>query len=226
MKKKEPWINNFSSIISYLFHCNTDVTSLRSGTAIKGTLLYVSDYITKMTLKTHVAFESIHSVFQKNSEMLGGCETQHVKARKLMTKMVNTMSAKLELGSPMICLYLLRNPDHYTSHQFVPIYWLSFVQEVRKVWDEDLTNEPCQKIGMLKRNGKIVGVSHVHDYIYRPRELNSLSLYDLISAYKHVRLSTKAATESAPMGSLNEEAVEENEHGGDITSDNLTDDEK
>ena len=52
-----------------------------------------------------------------------------------------------------------------------------------------------------------------------------MSLYDLISAYKHVRLSTKAATESAPMGSLNEEAVEENEHGGDITSDNLTDDE-
>ena len=141
-KKKEPWINNFSSIISYLFHCNTDVTSLRSGTAIKGTLLYVSDYITKMTLKTHVAFESICSVFQKNSEMLGGCETQHVKARKLMTKMVNTMSVKLELGSPMICLYLLGNPDHYTSHQFVPFYWLSFVQEVRKVWDEDLTDEP------------------------------------------------------------------------------------
>ena len=64
--------------------------------------------------------------------MLGGSESQHVKARKLMTKMVNAMSAKLELGSPMICLYLLGNPDHYTSHRFVPFYWFSFVQEVRK----------------------------------------------------------------------------------------------
>ncbi|KAF8815882.1 hypothetical protein BYT27DRAFT_7026502, partial [Phlegmacium glaucopus] len=72
LKKLEPWINNFSSVVSYLFRCNTDVTSLRSGTAIKGTLLYVSDYITKMSLKTHVAFDSIRSVFQKNSEMLGG----------------------------------------------------------------------------------------------------------------------------------------------------------
>ena len=85
-----------------------------------------------MTLKTHVAFDCIRSVFQKNSEMLGGCESQHVKARKLMTKMVNAMSAKLELGSPMICLYLLGNPDHYTSHRFALFYWLAFVQEVRK----------------------------------------------------------------------------------------------
>ncbi|KAF8223998.1 hypothetical protein L208DRAFT_1313991 [Tricholoma matsutake] len=64
--------------------------------------------------------------------MLGGSENSHVKARKLMTKMVNTMSAKLEMGSPIICMYLLGFPDHYTSHKFVPFYWSSFVNEVRK----------------------------------------------------------------------------------------------
>ncbi|KAF8224921.1 hypothetical protein L208DRAFT_1308386 [Tricholoma matsutake] len=103
VKKREPWINTFSPVNSYLFCCNTDVTSLRSGTAIKGVLLYVSDYIAKMNLKTHVVFE-FRSVFQKSSEMLGGSENSHVKARKLMTKMVNTMSAKLEIGSTMICM--------------------------------------------------------------------------------------------------------------------------
>jgi hypothetical protein len=192
LKKKESWINFFSAVLSYIFRCNTDVTSLRSGTAIKGTLLYVSDYITKMTLKTHVAFDCIRSVFQKNSEMLGGCESQHVKARKLMTKMVNAMSAKLELGSPMICLYLLGNPDHYTSHRFVPFYWFSYVQEVRKAWDEDLSGEPPQKIGMLKRNGKIVRLSYVHDYIHRPKELNDMSLYDWISTCKREKLQVTA----------------------------------
>ena len=228
LKKKEPWINYFSAVVSYLFRCNTDVTSLRSGTAIKGTLLYVSDYITKMTLKTHVAFDSIRSIFQKNSEMLGGCESQHVKARKLMTKMVNAMSAKLELGSPMICMYLLGNPDHYTGHRFVPFYWLSFVQEVRKAWDEDLTGEPPQKIGMLKRNGRIVGVSHVHDYIHRAEELNDMSLYDWISTYKRERLPTKTKTKSVHTGSLDDEAVEETATGSeleeDITHDEPADD--
>ena len=197
MKKKESWINFFSAVVSYLFRCNTDVTSLRSGMAIKGTLLYISDYITKMTLKTHVAFDSIRSIFQKNSEMLGGCESQHVKARKLMTKMVNTMSVKLELGSPMICLYLLRNPDHYS--------------------------EPPQNIGMLKRNGKIVGVSYVHDYVHRPKELDTLSLYDWISTYKRERFPKKTTTKSAQTGSLDDETIEESDCEEYGVEDELTD---
>ena len=208
IKKKESWINNFTAVVSYLFRCNTDVTSLRSGTAIKGTLIYVSDYITKMTLKTHVAFDSIRSVFQKNSEMLAGRESQQVKARKLMTKMVNTMSAKLELGSPMICLYLLDNPDHYTSHRFVPFYWLSFVQEVRKAWEDDLAGECRQKVAILKRNGRVIGISNVHDYIYRPKGLEDVSLYDWISTYQRVKLPAKAKIR-ARTGSSDDEAVAE-----------------
>ena len=35
MKKGEAWINTFSSLVTYLFRCNTDTTSLLSGTAIK-----------------------------------------------------------------------------------------------------------------------------------------------------------------------------------------------
>ncbi|KAK0447510.1 hypothetical protein EV421DRAFT_1686130, partial [Armillaria borealis] len=66
MKKSEAWINTFTPILTYLFRCNTDVTSLRSGTAIKAVLIYVSDYITKPSLKTHVFFDVVKSVFQKS----------------------------------------------------------------------------------------------------------------------------------------------------------------
>ncbi|KDR66270.1 hypothetical protein GALMADRAFT_18748, partial [Galerina marginata CBS 339.88] len=65
LKKREPWINTFSPVVTYLYRCNTDVTSLSSGTAIKAVVLYVSDYITKSTLKTHTIFDSIKSVFHK-----------------------------------------------------------------------------------------------------------------------------------------------------------------
>jgi hypothetical protein len=150
-----------------MFHCNTDVTSLRSGTAFKGTLLYVSDYITQMSLKTHVVFESIQSVFQKNYEMLSGSESSHVKARKLMTKMVNIMSAKLEMGSPMICMYLLGNPDHYTSHKFKTFFSTSFVNEFKSAWDEIVDKDLPEKITIIKQNEKIIGMSNVYDYIYR-----------------------------------------------------------
>ncbi|KAF8230795.1 hypothetical protein L208DRAFT_1019449, partial [Tricholoma matsutake] len=84
---------------------------------------------------------------------------------------------KIRIGSPMICLYLLGNPDHYTSHRFVPFYWQSFVHEVRKAWDEDLTGEQTQKVAILKHRGRIVGISNVDDYVCQPAELEDLSLY-------------------------------------------------
>ena len=136
MKKLEPWLNTFSPLVTYILRCNTDVTSLSSGTAIKGFVLYVSDYITKSTLKTHTIFDSIKSVFQKNSEMIGGTLPSKEQAQRFMTKIANLLSAKAEIGAPMICMYLLGNPDHYKSHEFIPFYWLPFVMEARKAFEE------------------------------------------------------------------------------------------
>lgn len=50
MKKQAQWINTFMYVVTYLFCCNTDITSLRSGTSIRGVLLYITNYITKPTL--------------------------------------------------------------------------------------------------------------------------------------------------------------------------------
>jgi hypothetical protein len=59
MKKLEALINTISPVVSYLFRCNTDATNLKSGTALKGVILYVTDYITKVSLKTHTIFDVI-----------------------------------------------------------------------------------------------------------------------------------------------------------------------
>jgi len=59
MKKKEAWVNTYTPTLSYLFRCNTDVTSLLSGTAIKAIVAYISDYVTKPGLKTYTVFDTI-----------------------------------------------------------------------------------------------------------------------------------------------------------------------
>ncbi|PBK83828.1 hypothetical protein ARMGADRAFT_1048367 [Armillaria gallica] len=59
MQKLKVWINTFMPLPTYLFHCNTDVTSLQSRTAINTVISYVSDYVTKPALKTHVIFKAI-----------------------------------------------------------------------------------------------------------------------------------------------------------------------
>jgi PIF1-like helicase/Helitron helicase-like domain at N-terminus len=207
LKKKESWLNTFTYVVTYLFRCNTDITSLRSGTAIKAVLLYVSNYVTKPALKTHVIFDTVRSMFQRHTEMIGGDDSRNDKARKLMTKIVNSLSAKMEMGSPMACMYLLGNPDHYTNHLFSPFYWQAFVNEARSPWSQttgnsksvninndyeyDTEKQPLEKITILKRNGRVVGLSPVHDYVFRPVELVNLSLYDWISKYQREKITQR-----------------------------------
>ncbi|SJL06824.1 uncharacterized protein ARMOST_10166 [Armillaria ostoyae] len=161
--KKEAWINTFAPLISYIFRCNTDVTSLRSG------------------LKTHAIFDCIHAVFQRDRDhSMDSDRTRKERACKLMMQMVNVLGAKTEIGSPMICSYLLDFPDHYTNKKFSTFYWKSFVTEAEKQWNrpDDLSDHV--QVALKKRNGVIVGVSPVEDYIHRPSELENMTLYDWI----------------------------------------------
>lgn len=137
MKKRERMLNTFSYVLTYLLRCNTDVTSLLSGTSIKAVISYVTDYVTKPTLKTHQIFSSAYDVYEKNSEMIGGDKDTEDTARKLMLKIANSLTAKMEIGSPMACLYLLDNPDHYTSHEFAVFWWRNYVSEIMREGSTD-----------------------------------------------------------------------------------------
>src|SRR5271170_5679943 len=89
IKKGEAWMNTFTPVLTYLMRCNSDVTSLLSGTAIKAIVAYVSDYITKAGLKTYSIFDTVRSIFDRNSEMIGGTLARKEKARSLLTQIVN-----------------------------------------------------------------------------------------------------------------------------------------
>jgi hypothetical protein len=187
IKKNEPWINTFTPVITYIFRCNTDVTCLMSGTAIKAVILYVSDYITKPVLKTHVIFDSIKSIFTKNADVLNSTLPGKEKARRIMSKIVNLLSAKTEMGAPMISMYLLGNPDHYTSHKYISFYWKIYVTEARRYWYPEESNETSDKVALIRHKNKIIGISSTYDYVYRPTELEDMSLYEWIRRCKRVK---------------------------------------
>ena len=182
MKKGEAWINYFSLLLTYLVRCNTDTTSLLSGTAMKATVGYITDYVTKPGLNTYSMFDIIRQIFEKNETLLTAKENMQNNARSLVTKMVNTLTAKLEIGSPMASMYLLGNPDHYTSHEFVNFYWRTFVHEACSVFStpfEEIDSIP-DRVMLNKSKGKFIALSNVQDYIYRPSAFGSVNLYDWI----------------------------------------------
>ena len=147
-------MNTFSPVIAYLFRCNTDLTSLLSGTAIKAVLAYISDYITKPTLKTYVVFDTIVSVFEKNSDMLHGTVDPREAACHMLTQIVNSLTAKMEIGALMAAMYLLGNPDHYTDHKFHTFYWRSYVLEARRPWQMDTDSVKYDKVAIRNLLGE------------------------------------------------------------------------
>ena len=178
MKKLEPWTNFVTPVLTFLEGCNTDVTCMFSGTALKAVIQYICDYVTKAGLKTHVVFEAIRSVFDKHQEILTSTLSDKEKARQIVNKIVNALSVKLEMGGPMVCMYLLGNPDHYTDHKFVPFFWYSFILEAQKAWEEPDTSTYVEKVALIRTKKGIVGHSPVYDYIFRASELENISLYE------------------------------------------------
>ena len=122
-----------------------------SGTTIKAVISYVTDYISKPILKTHQIFATAYNVFDKNSKLDDDNPSCTDDAQKLILKTVNALSSKMEIGSTMAMLYLLQNPDHYVSHQFIPFWWKSFVNNVRS-YD---SNNPALDLKNQETNQKI-----------------------------------------------------------------------
>ena len=201
MRKGEAWMNTFTPTVSYLLRCNHDVTSLMSGTAIKSVIAYVADYITKTPLKTHVMFKSVQQVFDRNTELMGSTDKSRLeKARSIMTKIVNALTAASEIGGPMAAMYLLNHPDHYTDQKFRNCFWKSYVFEVMRAWDDSVKLEEEGKTKVMleavedaKKHKKpqIVAMSPVLDYIHRPDEYESVSLYDWIRLSDKKRMPYK-----------------------------------
>jgi len=215
--------------VTYLLRCNTDVTSLLSGTAIKSTIAYVTDYITKTSLKTHTMFEVVRTVFNRNSEFLSGDSSRHEKARKLMIQIVNSLTVQAEIGAPMASLYCWDTMITIQSHTFKSFFWRPYVNEARQAWepsgDENVEAERLDRVVVEKVGNTLIGLSPVLDYIYRPSANKGICLYDWIRLSNKRRWTRPASLmlhkTSPPMESSDEETLVHNaeDSGIDIDTD-------
>ena len=82
----------------------------------------------------------------------------------------------------MAAMYLLKHPDHYTSHQFRVCYWRSFVTEVMQSWNDstDIAGETKTTVVLGLKNKKktddganqktVVALSPIIDYMLNLRQ--------------------------------------------------------
>lgn len=165
IRKQESSINDVTPGITFCQRCNTDTNCLLSGTAVKATIGYITDYVTKCWMKTHQIFSTMYETFSRNTGVLDDSQPNENGARKMLMRIVNSLSAKMEIGGPMAALYVLGNPDRYTSHEFVCFYYKNYVNYVESQWqklrdslEEDLDGEKdLEDVGIERESGNSSG---------------------------------------------------------------------
>ncbi|KAF8207840.1 hypothetical protein K438DRAFT_2074995, partial [Mycena galopus ATCC 62051] len=157
-------------------------------------------------------FHSVRSVLEDKTTDIGSTVKSKENTRVLLMQMVNSLTSKLQPGSPMTCLYLLNNPVHYTNCVFKMCWWRNYIDEVCKsINEESLSPEspskepnlggpdinlPSDKVVLMNNQGTYVGATNMNDYVFRPVALESYSVFDFARITTRVRCSPKQPADS------------------------------
>ena len=203
--------NRPTTIISYCTGANNDCTHLQSGTSCKGAICYCTDYNSKSPLKMQTTFETIKAVMTSNltkDAMENENIDSEVLGRKLLIKMCNMLTVKMEMGGPMVAHYLLGGKGYYSNINFKNLYWTQFVnyithmeQSYRKqkdILDEDQFSEEDddddedgedgynnQDIEIiLDDEEEVVALSIVSHYTMRGECMDHVNLMEFFGSYE------------------------------------------
>ncbi|KZT05073.1 uncharacterized protein LAESUDRAFT_636206, partial [Laetiporus sulphureus 93-53] len=132
-------------------------------------------------------------------------------ARSLVTKVVNNLTAKMEIGAPMVCAYLLGFGDHYTNISFKKFFWSPYVRfldgsatRTSDVFSESGTSPrgeheqhnvsaDSDRVVIGRAGNNIVPLNKIYDYVYRPAFFSHYCLYDYLTMTDVVKLPRRSA---------------------------------
>jgi hypothetical protein len=116
-------VNNFNETIIQAIQCNMDIKFIGSGPTAKAILYYITDYITKSQLKTHITFAALELAVEKLGEYDPEEDVTTVHAKCMLQKCAHALISHQEFSAQQAASYLMDFEDHFTSHEFRNLYW-------------------------------------------------------------------------------------------------------
>jgi hypothetical protein len=131
-------VNNFNMTILEAVRCNMDIQFVGSGESAKAMIYYITDYITKSQLKTHVAYAALQLAVKKYENIENVDDDFAIQSKRLLQKCSHAMVSHQEMSAQQVASYLMGYEDHFTSHHFSCLYWASFERFIERCDDEKL----------------------------------------------------------------------------------------
>ena len=130
MRHLDGMVNNYNPTIALAMRCNGDIKFMASGAAAKSVLFYITDYITKSQLKSHVSFSALEVALKKLGDRDPTDTDMVSRAKKMLQKCVYSIISHQELSGQQVAAYLSSYGDHYSSHKYRNLYWTAFERSV------------------------------------------------------------------------------------------------
>jgi hypothetical protein len=107
-----------------------DIKFISSGPAAKAIIYYITNYITKSQLKTHVAYAALELAAKKLEKHNPDDNDIIIQAKKLLQKCAYSIISHQESLTQQVALYLMDYKDHFTGHKYQNLYWPSFENHI------------------------------------------------------------------------------------------------
>ncbi|KAF9791305.1 hypothetical protein BJ322DRAFT_1171947 [Thelephora terrestris] len=141
MRHLDGMVNNYNPTIAVATRCNGDIKFITSGNAAKSVLFYITDYITKNQLKSHVSFSALEAALKRLGDRDPADTDTELRAKRMLQKCAYSIISHQELSGQQVAAYLRDYGDHYSSHKYRSLYWTAFEKSV----DMDSPSPECYR---------------------------------------------------------------------------------
>lgn len=186
---KDGSVNYFNPYILVFCRHNHDIKCVLSGKGAKAAMFYISDYITKMDVKTYEVLSLLSRAVAHIPETvsLPGNVVDHGKA--LLHKCLSQFNHQQQVHAQQAARYIQGFDDSCCSHQTVPMMsslLLAYVKEhyihhdvlAPEEEDDDIEIEPVRLRISTDKDGHLVEANQIHHYIYRADALAAMNFYE------------------------------------------------
>ncbi len=145
LRRLHPRIANYNDLVTFVLQANMDIKHIGSGEGAKALIYYVTDYITKSSLPTHLGLAALMYAITSTNARYGPVEQwSDAQDTGALTILVNSLLSRQEISHAQVMSYLVGGGDHYTGHKFRLLYFRAFERLVRRYWGELQTAVPIE----------------------------------------------------------------------------------
>jgi len=202
---RDSMVNFFNPYVLVFCRHNHDIKCILSGKGAKAAMFYVSDYITKMDVKTYEMLSLLSRAVAGIPVNDTGTSVSE-NAKRLLHKCLTQFSRQQQIHAQQAVRYILGFSDGVSSHDTVPMLsslLLAYVKEhcitlrdgtaaADDVYVEDDDSEGVQMQITTDKDGSLVEANQIQHYILRGNSLKDMSYYDFCRCVRIERRTISA----------------------------------